>query len=230
MNYVVHAPLIAELLIVDRLSADVIMAITGRRRIQSGLHVHVRQSPLSPLFPFFSISFSSFYSSFSTRLPFLSFPFIHLELKILYSFHLIDLFLVFLNRSLETFPEPPSAPQNVSFNFVDPTSVIITWSAPKFSGGRNDTRYRVDCDICGPTVSYAPSQDYLNETKVVVSGLLPLSSYRFQVYAENGASGHDSSQFSDITVKTQSAGELMSKTLKINSIQWGEWHVMQVNE
>lgn len=107
--------------------------------------------------------------------------------------------------------EPPSAPQNVSFNFADPTSVIITWAIPKFSGGRNDTRYRVDCDICGPTVSYSPSQDSLNETKVVVSGLLPLTSYRFQVYAENGASGHDSSQFSDITVKTQSAGELMRR-------------------
>lgn len=114
--------------------------------------------------------------------------------------------------------EPPSAPQNVSFNFADPTTVIITWAAPKFSGGRNDTRYRVDCDICGPTVSYSPSQDLLNETKAVVSGLLPLTSYRFQVYAENGASGHDSSQFSDITVKTQSAGELMRMTLKINSI------------
>lgn len=57
MNYVVRALLIAELLIVDRLSADVIMAITGRRRIQSGLHAHVRQSPLSPLFSFFYFLF-----------------------------------------------------------------------------------------------------------------------------------------------------------------------------
>lgn len=99
--------------------------------------------------------------------------------------------------------QPPSAPQNVTANFVDPLTVILSWVEPKFLGGRNDTIYRIDCDICGPSVSYVPQQEFLNETKVAVTGLSPQTNYRFLVYAENGASGHDSSQFTDISVKTQ---------------------------
>ena len=105
------------------------------------------------------------------------------------------------------FLEPPSAPQNLTVNFVDQSTVILWWAAPKYVGGRNDTVYRVQCDQCGPSVTYVPAQDNFNDTKVVISGLNPVTTYRFMVYAENGVSGYDSAQFVDITVTTESSGK-----------------------
>lgn len=98
--------------------------------------------------------------------------------------------------------EPPSAPQNLTGSLVDENSVMLTWTGPKFLGGRNDTTYRIECDVCDASVSFAPSRQALNETRVMVTGLSPATTYRFLVYAENGASGHDASQFSDISFTT----------------------------
>ena len=87
----------------------------------------------------------------------------------------------------------------------------MTWTAPKYLGGRNDTVYRVACDFCPQNVNYVPAQENFNETKVVVSGLNPMTSYRFQVYAENGVSGYDTSQFVEITATTEASGNLSVK-------------------
>jgi ephrin-B len=102
--------------------------------------------------------------------------------------------------------EPPSAPQNLTVNFVDQSTVILSWSAPKYLGGRNDTVYRISCEGCSSSVTYVPSQENFNDTKVAVSGLNPVTTYRFLVFAENGVSGYDSSQFIDITVTTEASG------------------------
>ena len=80
--------------------------------------------------------------------------------------------------------------------------MMLTWAAPRFTGGRNDTVYRIECDACDPSASFVPSRQGLNETRVLISGLSPLTTHRFLVYAENGASGHDASQFSDISFTT----------------------------
>lgn len=45
-----------------------------------------------------------------------------------------------------------------------------------------------------------------NETSVTVTGLRPVTTYRFQVYAENGVSGFDKGHYADITVKTDAFG------------------------
>ncbi|KAJ6220475.1 hypothetical protein RDWZM_006287, partial [Blomia tropicalis] len=104
--------------------------------------------------------------------------------------------------------QPPSAPQNLSTNFVDQSTVILTWAPPKFLGGRNDTVYKVSCEFCPQTTTYVPAQDNINETKVVISGLNPTTTYRFKVFAINGVSGYDSSQFAEIVAKTE-AGNVM---------------------
>ena len=107
--------------------------------------------------------------------------------------------------------ESPSAPQNLSVTFVDQSTVILTWSLPKYLGGRNDTYYRVECESCPSSVTYAPSQEGFNETKVAISGLNPLTTYHFSVYAENGVSGHELSQYVEISVTTtQSSGKYAS--------------------
>lgn len=53
--------------------------------------------------------------------------------------------------------EPPSAPQNLTVNFVDQSTVILSWNTPSFLGGRLDVVYRVECDACGPSVVYSPN-------------------------------------------------------------------------
>ncbi|KAF7491603.1 Ephrin type-A receptor 4 [Sarcoptes scabiei] len=102
--------------------------------------------------------------------------------------------------------QPPSAPQNLTISFMDQSTVILTWSEPKYLGGRNDTVYRISCDYCPTTTTYVPSQENFNDTKITISGLNPMTSYHFQVYAENGVSGYDSSQFVEITATTEAAG------------------------
>ena len=104
--------------------------------------------------------------------------------------------------------EPPSAPQNLTISFIDQSTVILTWSSPKYLGGRNDTVYRVACDFCPQTANFVPAQENFNDTKLVISGLNPLTSFRFQVYAENGVSGYDTSQFAEITATTEGKGKL----------------------
>ena len=99
---------------------------------------------------------------------------------------------------------------------MDQSQVVLTWSPPKYLGGRNDTVYRVSCDYCPPTTNYVPSQENINDTKVVISGLNPMTSYQFQVFAENGVSGYDSSQFVAITVTTEASGK-HSKFNHLNS-------------
>ena len=55
------------------------------------------------------------------------------------------------------FIEPPSAPQNLTVNFVDQSTVILSWNAPHMLGGRTDTTYRVVCDACSMGVKYIPN-------------------------------------------------------------------------
>ena len=118
----------------------------------------------------------------------------------------MDVRLIFLSTTAAAAAaEPPSAPQNLTGGVVDQNTVMLTWSAPKFLGGRNDTLYRVQCDACHSSVSFVPASERLNETRVLVTGLSPATAHRFLVFAENGASGHDASQFSDITFTTEPA-------------------------
>lgn len=105
------------------------------------------------------------------------------------------------------FSEPPSAPQNLTLNFVDQSTVLLSWSPPAEQGGREDTVYRVLCDGCGVTVSYIPNTDFFNDTKMTLTGLNPVTTYRFQVFAENGVSDvvGESSKYAEITVSTEAS-------------------------
>lgn len=64
--------------------------------------------------------------------------------------------MLFLN-SMYSLLEPPSAPQNLSVNFVDQSTVALSWSPPDNLGGRADIRYRIKCDACSlGLVQYNP--------------------------------------------------------------------------
>lgn len=82
--------------------------------------------------------------------------------------------------------QPPSAPDNLTVTFADQFSISLAWQPPHKNGGRNDVTYRVHCLNCGPYVDYKPAAKNLNLTRVTVSGLEPVTEYKFQIFAENG--------------------------------------------
>ncbi|XP_042211507.1 ephrin type-A receptor 4-A-like isoform X6 [Homarus americanus] len=108
---------------------------------------------------------------------------------------------------------PPGKPKNITVHFSDQSTVTLVWEPPIHDGGRTDTLYRVICDACGSHVSYNPPQvadESFNATQVTISGLNPVTTYRFQVFAENGVSDQARDpQYVDITVTTEASGGFM---------------------
>nr|CAD7258156.1 unnamed protein product [Timema shepardi] len=131
--------------------------------------------------------------------------------------------------------QPPSAPQNLTVNFVDQSTVILSWSPPSFQGGRADTLYTVDCDSCGPGVSNIPNTDLFNDTKVTITGLNPVTTYRFKVFAENGITERaGESEYVDITVTTEASVPSSVTNVRVTDIKSTEvslaWDSPLINE
>ncbi|XP_048511439.1 ephrin type-A receptor 4 isoform X14 [Athalia rosae] len=116
--------------------------------------------------------------------------------------------------------QPPSAPQNLTVNFVDQSTVILSWNSPHVQGGRSDTTYRVVCDSCSNGVKYIPNTEIFNDTKVTITGLNAVTTYRFQVFAENGVSPlAGTPEFVDITVTTEASVPSLVSNVRITSVK-----------
>ncbi|XP_034180122.1 eph receptor tyrosine kinase isoform X8 [Osmia lignaria lignaria] len=119
--------------------------------------------------------------------------------------------------------QPPSAPQNLTVNFVDQSTVILSWNAPHMLGGRTDTTYRVVCDACSTGVKYIPNTEVFNDTKITITGLNAVTTYRFQVFAENGVSAlAGKSEYVDITVTTEASVPSLVSNVRITSVKSSE--------
>nr|XP_012139526.1 PREDICTED: ephrin type-A receptor 4-A isoform X9 [Megachile rotundata] len=119
--------------------------------------------------------------------------------------------------------QPPSAPQNLTVNFVDQSTVILSWNAPHMLGGRTDTTYRVVCDACSMGVKYIPNTEVFNDTKITITGLNAVTTYRFQVFAENGVSAlAGKSEYVDITVTTEASVPSLVSNVRITSVKNSE--------
>uniref|UniRef100_A0A669DS12 receptor protein-tyrosine kinase n=1 Tax=Oreochromis niloticus TaxID=8128 RepID=A0A669DS12_ORENI len=92
---------------------------------------------------------------------------------------------------------PPSAPRDLSA--VPQPSVgrlILSWTPPEDTGGRNDITYSVECQRCdgvvchpcGERVRYEPASMKLTEARVSVSELEAHLNYTFIVEAHSGVS------------------------------------------
>ncbi|KAL7632913.1 UNVERIFIED_CONTAM: hypothetical protein RMT77_016740 [Armadillidium vulgare] len=129
---------------------------------------------------------------------------------------------------------PPGKPQNLTVNFVDQTTVVLSWLPPTNNGGRNDTTFRVICDACGSRVTYKPVQaaeSTFNATRVTIGNLNPMTTYRFQVVSENGVSDQATDvRFTDVTVTTEASSgmavvrssanvSLMVSNVKVTSVK-----------
>lgn len=120
--------------------------------------------------------------------------------------------------------------------------MILSWSQPDYLGGRTDTRYRVKCDACGGQVQFIPNtvrptfypthspffliafvfqQESFNETRVKITGLNAVTTYRFQVFAENGVSHMSSkpAEYADIQVTTEAAVPSSITNVRVLSVK-----------
>lgn len=99
---------------------------------------------------------------------------------------------------------------------------MLSWLSPEKLGGRTDTYYRIQCDACGLGVTYSPNSESFNDTRITISGLNALTTYRFQVFSENGVSHISTKQtpeFSDITVTTDASVPSSVSNVRIVSVK-----------
>uniref|UniRef100_A0A8C5PG57 Ephrin type-B receptor 3 n=1 Tax=Leptobrachium leishanense TaxID=445787 RepID=A0A8C5PG57_9ANUR len=90
----------------------------------------------------------------------------------------------------------PSAPRNVISN-VNETSVVMEWSEPGDSGGRDDVLYNIICKKCtekmctrcDDNVQFWPRQLGVTQRHISVSHLQAHTKYSFEIQAVNGVSG-----------------------------------------
>jgi ephrin-B len=115
-------------------------------------------------------------------------------------------------------PAIPSAPQAV-ISSVNETSLMLEWTPPRDSGGREDLVYNIICKSCGSgrgactrcgdNVQYAPRQLGLTEPRIYISDLLAHTQYTFEIQAVNGVTDQSpfSPQFASVNITTNQAGE-----------------------
>lgn len=115
----------------------------------------------------------------------------------------------------------PSAPQAV-ISSVNETSLMLEWSPPRDSGGREDLVYNIICKSCGAgrgactrcgdNVQFTPRQLGLTEPRIYISDLLAHTQYTFEIQAVNGVTDQSpfSPQFASVNITTNQAGKAQS--------------------
>ncbi|XP_046893135.1 ephrin type-B receptor 3-like isoform X3 [Hypomesus transpacificus] len=132
----------------------------------------------------------------------------------------------------------PSAPRNVISN-VNETSLVLEWSEPRDSGGREDVFYNVICKKCSPergvcsrcddNVDISPRHLGLTQRRVAVRNLQAHTQYSFEIQAVNGVSTRSpyTPQFYAVNITTNQAApsavptvHLMGATANTMSLSW----------
>lgn len=123
-----------------------------------------------------------------------------------------------IDRPSSPSPAIPSAPQAV-ISSVNETSLMLEWTPPRDSGGREDLVYNIICKSCGSgrgactrcgdNVQYAPRQLGLTEPRIYISDLLAHTQYTFEIQAVNGVTDQSpfSPQFASVNITTNQAGK-----------------------
>ncbi|KAI4574458.1 hypothetical protein MJT46_003737 [Ovis ammon polii x Ovis aries] len=134
----------------------------------------------------------------------------------------------------------PSAPQAV-ISSVNETSLMLEWTPPRDSGGREDLVYNVICKSCGAgrgactrcgdNVQYAPRQLGLTEPRIYISDLLAHTQYTFEIQAVNGVTDQSpfSPQFASVNITTNQAApsavsimHQVSRTVDSITLSWSQ--------
>ena len=111
----------------------------------------------------------------------------------------------------------PSAPRNLTRRFLDPNTLMLTWDPPLDEGGRSDTQYKVECDVCSSLVTLSPASPS-SQSSVTLSHLQPGSTYTIRVFAVNGVSNLslDTDNYAEVSVSTGSGAPSVVSNLMIS--------------
>uniref|UniRef100_A0A3B3QNJ1 Ephrin type-B receptor 3 n=1 Tax=Paramormyrops kingsleyae TaxID=1676925 RepID=A0A3B3QNJ1_9TELE len=132
----------------------------------------------------------------------------------------------------------PSAPRSV-ISSVNETSLLLEWSEPRDSGGRDDLLYNIICKKCLPehgactrcddNVDISPRHLGLTQRRVAVRNLQAHTQYSFEIQAVNGVSNKSPypPHFSAVNITTNQAApsavptvHLMGATASTMSLSW----------
>lgn len=132
--------------------------------------------------------------------------------------------------------QPPSAPENLTATFVDQSTVVLAWRQPSRLGGRLDVAYRLKCDACSSGVQFQPAAENFNDTRLTISTLSPVTTYKFQVFSENGVSkiSNRDSEFVEVTITTETSVTSSISKVRVISVKSTEltlaWDAPLINE
>ncbi|XP_075762747.1 ephrin type-B receptor 2 isoform X4 [Pelodiscus sinensis] len=134
----------------------------------------------------------------------------------------------------------PSAPQAV-ISSVNETSLMLEWTPPRDSGGREDLVYNIICKSCGSgrgactrcgdNVQFSPRQLGLTEPRIYISDLLAHTQYTFEIQAVNGVTDQSpfSPQFASVNITTNQAApsavsimHQVSRTVDSITLSWSQ--------
>uniref|UniRef100_A0A8B9SEC7 Ephrin type-B receptor 3 n=1 Tax=Apteryx owenii TaxID=8824 RepID=A0A8B9SEC7_APTOW len=120
----------------------------------------------------------------------------------------------------------PSAPRSVISN-VNETSLVLEWSEPRDTGGRDDLLYNVICKKCSverrvctrcdDNVEFVPRQLGLTERRIYISNLMAHTQYTFEIQAVNGISSKSpySPHFASVNITTNQAAPSAVPTMHL---------------
>nr|XP_009940112.1 PREDICTED: ephrin type-B receptor 3 [Opisthocomus hoazin] len=122
----------------------------------------------------------------------------------------------------------PSAPRSVISN-VNETSLVLEWSEPQDTGGRDDLLYNVICKKCSverrlctrcdDNVEFVPRQLGLTERRIYISNLMAHTQYTFEIQAVNGISNKSPypPHFASVNITTNQAAPSAVPTMHLHS-------------
>lgn len=102
---------------------------------------------------------------------------------------------------------------------MNETSLVLEWSEPQDTGGRDDLLYNVICKKCSverrlctrcdDNVEFVPRQLGLTERRIYISNLMAHTQYTFEIQAVNGISNKSpySPHFASVNITTNQAGQ-----------------------
>jgi hypothetical protein len=106
---------------------------------------------------------------------------------------------------------------SVCRRFLDPTTLVLTWDPPSDEGGRSDTQYKVECDVCSLHIAFSP-QFPNSQTNVTLSHLQQGSTYNIKIFAINGVTNisQDTENYAEVSVSTGSGAPSVVSNLMIS--------------
>ena len=94
---------------------------------------------------------------------------------------------------------------------------MLTWDPPLDEGGRSDTQYKVECDVCSSLITFSPASPS-SQSSVTLSHLQQGSTYTIRVFAINGVSNLslENDNYAEVSVSTGSGAPSVVSNLMIS--------------